>query len=165
MRSLVVLAALLLAFPLAVSAATGQWGIYADGGCGVTLYQSTFEDGQCGKQTSGSQTIYFITSCKDGKWTETEYSDAGCTQPVPDSTNTGDSGACFPSGKYFGKVVCPSSSLAAESVAAPVSSDAVTSMVESFVGPVKESNAASALSFAPLAILAAMVALIAAIKA
>lgn len=41
---------------------TGTWGVYADGGCGISLFSSTFVSGQCSSQASGSSTVYFIVS-------------------------------------------------------------------------------------------------------
>ena len=52
--------------------------------------------------------IFQQTKCDgDNNWTETEYSDASCTTPIPNTTNSGKSGNCFVSGDYFGQVVCP----------------------------------------------------------
>jgi len=36
--------------------------VFADGGCNISLFSSTFISGQCTSQASGSTTVYFIVS-------------------------------------------------------------------------------------------------------
>jgi len=93
----------------AQSTASGTWGIFADNACSISLFSSNFINGTCGSQSSGSSTIYYITTCSpDGtKWVEVEYSDVTCKTVMPNTTNSNESGACFVSGQYWGQVICP----------------------------------------------------------
>jgi len=91
-------------------ASESTWGIFADAGCNINLYSNNFVSGQCTAQTSGSQTLYYITECEsDGSWNEVQYTDSTCSTIKPNTTAKGTSGACYPSGQYFGQVVCANS--------------------------------------------------------
>jgi len=120
----VLLAALVL-LALAAQAHAASWGIFADNACSISLYSNTFTLGSCTAQSSGSSTVYFITTCDNtGKWSEQTYTDSACTKKAANGFNTGTSGTCFASGQYFGQVICGSSSAsnsvnAASSAAVP----------------------------------------------
>jgi len=115
--SLFVIALSCLALVGVYAAPQSTWGIFADSGCNINLYSNNFISGDCTAQTSGSTTLYYITECEsDNTWHETQYTDSACTQVKPNTTASGTSGACYPSGQYFGQVVCAGGKHSGESV-------------------------------------------------